>query len=67
MGGVGVTFAAGQREVIIEFYNNTTAHALFADDDTGEMETAPVSTDQKGYREIIREAREYLYGQENEC
>ncbi len=29
IGGVGVTFLAGNREVVIEFYNKGTAHALY--------------------------------------
>src|SRR5262249_2590251 len=50
MGGVGVTFASGLREVVIEFYNKGTAHALFSDDATGDMRTQPVPTDASGYR-----------------
>jgi predicted DNA-binding antitoxin AbrB/MazE fold protein len=60
MGGVGVTFAAGNREVVVEFYNNGTAHVLYADDVTGDMRTEPVSTDPAGYRELIDKAQEYL-------
>lgn len=63
MGGVGVTFSAGDREVVIEFYNNGSAHALFVDDATEEMSTRPVKTDRDGYHEIVGEARKYLYGE----
>lgn len=44
MGGVGVTFARGDREDIVEFYNDGTAHALFADNKTEELDTRPVTT-----------------------
>jgi hypothetical protein len=63
MGGVGVTFSVGDREVVIEFYNNGSAHALFADDATEDMCTRPVKTDRDGCREILGEARKYLYGE----
>jgi hypothetical protein len=63
MGGVGVTFSADKREVVIEFYNRGTAHALFSKDSTGTMHTLAVSTDPVGYRSIIGEVRKYLYGE----
>jgi hypothetical protein len=63
MGGVGVTFSAADREAVIEFYNNGTAHALFSDETTGNMHTQAVSTDAAGYRGIIGEVRKYLYGE----
>jgi len=63
MGGVGVTFASGHREIVIEFYNRGTAHALFSDDATGDMQTQAVSTDRDGYRRVIGEVRKYLYGE----
>jgi hypothetical protein len=62
MGGVGVTFSAAGREVVIEFYNKGTAHALFSEDSTGDMSTRPVQTNQNGYRVIIDEVQKYLYG-----
>jgi hypothetical protein len=65
MGGVGVTFSAGGREVVIEFYNNGTAHALFSNDATGDMSTRAVSTDSDGYIVIIGKVRKYLYGKKN--
>jgi hypothetical protein len=63
IGGVGVTFSANCREVVIEFYNKGTAHALFSDDSTGEMSTRAVSTDPDGYQTFIGEVRKYLYGE----
>ncbi len=63
MGGVGVTFSAGRREVVVEFYNNGTAHALFSDDATGDMNTQAVSTTRDGRGGIIGEVRKYLYGE----
>jgi hypothetical protein len=63
MGGVGVTFEAGPREVVVEFYNNGTAHALFSDDATGEMDTRSVSLSPNGYRELINSVRKYLHGE----
>src|SRR5260370_42655951 len=44
MGGVGVRFSKGDREAVVEFYNKGSAHALFADDVTGDTRTEPVST-----------------------
>ena len=61
--GVGVTFSAGRREAVIEFYNDGTAHALFSDDATGEMNTRAVSTTRDGRRGIIGEIRKHLHGE----
>ncbi len=63
MGGVGVTFSAGPREVVVEFYNNGTAHALFSDDATGDMSTRAVSTTREGRHGIIGEVRNHLHGE----
>jgi hypothetical protein len=60
---VGVTFSAGRREVVVEFYNNGTAHALFSDDATGDMSTRAVPTTRDGYRGIIGEIRKHLHGE----
>jgi hypothetical protein len=60
MGGIGVTFTAGGREVVIEFYNKGSAHALFADDTAGEMHTQAVPVDMDGLRGVIREVRKHL-------
>jgi hypothetical protein len=61
MGGVGVTFRSGENEVIVEFYNNGTAHALFTNERTEEMRTGPVrpGTDWTG---LIAETKEFLHG-----
>ncbi len=60
MGGVGFTFSAGSRDVVVEFYNNGTAHALFSDDSTHEMDTRPVSPNVNSYRIILEEIRNYF-------
>lgn len=62
MGGVGMTFTRGDREVVVEFYNSGTAHALFSDDSTDAMETRSVSTDASGYTTFLEEVRAYLHG-----
>jgi hypothetical protein len=67
MGGTGVTFSTGSRDVVIEFYNNGTAHALFSDEVTGAMNTLAVTTSQDGYRRVIGEVRKYLYGEESKA
>lgn len=63
MGGVGVTFTARFREVVVEFYNTGTAHALFADNETEDLRTEPVPTDRDGHRSFFEKVRQYLYGQ----
>ncbi len=65
MGGVGVTFSEGSRDVLIEFYNDGTAHALFSDDATEDMRTKAAPTHRGGYRKIIGEVRKHLYVEEN--
>jgi hypothetical protein len=62
MGGVGVTFLAGNREVTVEFYNAGNAHALFADNDTEALDTAPVALDVEGYERLLQQVRRYLHG-----
>jgi len=64
MGGIGVTFSHGSREAVVEFYNNGTAHALFVDDATDDMDTRPVTPTAGGYREFLGGVRDYLYGQQ---
>jgi hypothetical protein len=61
MGGIGISFTSAKREVATELYNNGTAHALFADDSTGEMTTRVVTADERGFRELINSLREFLY------
>jgi hypothetical protein len=63
IGGVGVTFAAGSREVAVEFYNAGNAHALFSDKETESLDTAPVAPGVEGYSKLLQDARRYLYGQ----
>jgi predicted DNA-binding antitoxin AbrB/MazE fold protein len=63
MGGVGITFAAGNREAVAELYNNGTAHALFADDSSEEMDTQSIAPTAEGYRAFLDEVCRYLYGQ----
>jgi hypothetical protein len=63
IGGVGITFASGQREVVIEFYNNGTAHALVSDDETADMSTQAVPANPDGYQAVLGEVRKYLYGE----
>lgn len=61
MGGVGVTFSAGSREVVVEFYNNGTAHALFSDAGSDDMRTKPVMAGPAGCREILAEIQSHLH------
>ncbi len=62
MGGVGVTFTAGSREVAVEFYNKGSAHALFSDSETEVLDTAPLAVGVDGYNRLLQEVRRYLYG-----
>ncbi len=62
MGGVGVTFTAGSREVAVEFYNAGNAHALFSDSDTEALDTSPVALGVEGYDKLLQQVRRYLYG-----
>ena len=63
IGGIGMTFTAGTREVVAELYNGGTAHALFADNATEEMDTRSISPTAEGYGAFLDEVRRYLYGQ----
>jgi hypothetical protein len=58
-GGVGVTFSMTNREVVVEFYNNGTAHALFADNANEELATRPVSPSTADYRGFLDEVRKF--------
>ncbi len=62
MGGVGITFAEGSREVVAEFYNNGTAHGLFADNMSKEMNTRRIPPIVEGYAAFLEEVRQYLHG-----
>jgi hypothetical protein len=61
MGGVGVTFSAGSREAAVEFYNNGTAHALFADSRTEDLDTEAVTPNADGYGRFLARARRHLH------
>lgn len=63
MGGVGVRFSKGNREVVIEFYSKGNAHALFADDVSGDMRTEPVCTELPGYQRFVSDVCTYLHGE----
>ena len=62
MGGVGVRFTAGSREVAVETYNTGAAHALFSDLATEDLDTAPVVPGVEGYNKLLHDIRRYLYG-----
>ena len=62
MGGLGVTFTARGREVAVEFYNAGNAHAMFSDNETESLDTAPVAPGVEGYTRLLQEVRQYLYG-----
>ncbi len=62
MGGVGVTFTAGNREVTVEFYNSGSAHALFSDNAKETLDTAPVVPRVDDYRRLLQDIRGYLHG-----
>lgn len=62
MGGVAVTFSQLGREVVVEFYNNGTAHSLFSDESTEEMVTRPVHNTADEHRAVLAAARKYLTG-----
>jgi hypothetical protein len=61
MGGAGVTFTAGGREITVEFYNAGNAHALFSDNRTETLDTAPVALSVEGYNRLLQQVRRYLY------
>ena len=62
MGGVGVTFRSGEKEVIVEFYNDGTAHALFSNERTEEMRTRPVHPHTGEWTGLVAETKEFLDG-----
>jgi hypothetical protein len=63
MGGVGVTFTAGSREVTVEFYNAGNTHALFSNSETEALDTMPVALGVEGYKSFLQQVHQYLYGQ----
>jgi hypothetical protein len=62
VGGVGVTRRVGDRKALVEFFNNGSANALFADDATQQMQTHHVAVTPQGFRDILGKMREYLDG-----
>jgi hypothetical protein len=62
VGGVGITRRVGALKVYVEFYNDGTVFALFADDDKLDMFTRPVEPTHDGYKAIINDLRKYLNG-----
>jgi hypothetical protein len=62
IGGVAVTRRVKERKVLVEFFNDGTANALFADDATEKMHTLGVPTTAAGYRNAIVKMGEYLDG-----
>jgi GNAT superfamily N-acetyltransferase len=64
MGGVGVTFRSEEMEVIVEFYNNGTAHALFSNERTEEMRTRPVRPGADDWAALMTETKEFLHGEQ---
>jgi hypothetical protein len=61
VGGVGVTRRQGSRMAYAELYNDGSACALFADDDS-EGATFPFSTDPDGLHQILDRMEAYLDG-----
>jgi len=59
MGGVAVTQKAGNRKVLVEFYNDGRAFALFSLRG-GDMRVAPVALGVDAFRHFLDEMREYL-------
>jgi hypothetical protein len=61
VGGVGITRRQGSRMAYAELYNDGSACALFADDDS-EGTTFPFSTDPEGLHRILDRMEAYLDG-----
>jgi hypothetical protein len=61
MGGVGVTFARGDREVVAECYNNGTTHAHFADNTKKEMDTKAILLTVDGMHHFFDDAKAFLH------
>jgi hypothetical protein len=62
VGGVAVTCRVKDRKVLIEFFNDGQANALFADDATESLHTEHVPTTVKAYQAAIAKMRRYLDG-----
>lgn len=59
VGGIGITFKLGQRKCYVEFYNNGTVYALFADGQS-EPETCQVPPTAQNYKILIKAIQGYL-------
>jgi hypothetical protein len=62
VGGVAMTRRVGERKALVEFFNDGSASALFADDATRQMETQRVPVTPGGLRDLLDKSREYLDG-----
>jgi hypothetical protein len=62
VGGVAITRRKGPRKVMVEFFNDGSAHALFADDSTEELHTLAVRVSKEGYDQTLKRMTEYLDG-----
>jgi hypothetical protein len=62
VGGVGITRRGGDRKVLIEFFNDGSASALFADDATEQMHIHRAKITPRGFRDVLERIREYLDG-----
>lgn len=62
VGGIGITFRNGMREVYVEFYNDGGIHALLSDDTTQHLEDVPLSEAEAQQAAFIARAGEYLNG-----
>src|SRR5437867_10280720 len=61
VGGIGVTRQAGERMAYVEFYNDGTACALFADDAADEQ-VLDVTSEGGTFRKLLNEVKAYLNG-----
>jgi hypothetical protein len=61
-GGIGITRRVGDRKALVEFFNDGSASALFADDATQQMQTCRVTTTPDDLRDVLERIREYLDG-----
>jgi hypothetical protein len=61
-GGIGITRRVGDRKALVEFFNDGSASALFADDATQQMQACRVTTTPDDLRDVLERIREYLDG-----
>jgi hypothetical protein len=62
VGGVGITRRVADRKVLVEFFNDGSASALFSDDATQQLQTHRVKPTPQGLRATLRKMQEYLDG-----